>query len=320
MAKALLHTSEWNRKLLSGIKHWGMRHRRQPLLKSSSQGEKPTLPRGPDASSSFHHSQTSDPYLQNVNYQQESQYYNHQPQQQQNQQYYPQHGGSSAGYSMPVNVHPSRTWHPPIGESSGRDFEEEDLTLFHAKIPRKTSTIKEEESDEDTPDQEATESETLSSQQLDTPDGWGPELLPYLTHIAEILEIPISKKDNDTVDTSNIELLLAMIYLDRACSVETPRTQSSVPACPFVQPRTVHRLGLAALVVAKQAVCGTTSSTNALVDKLSEKLGIPQLQLQQMVDWMVQALGDDGLYVGTNQLLGWTKSWDAFCQQQESSS
>jgi len=46
-----------------------------------------------------------------------------------------------------------------------------------------------------------------------------------------------------------------MIYLDCACTVETPRS-NGVPSCPFCAPRMVHRLSLAALLVALRAVRG----------------------------------------------------------------
>jgi len=83
---------------------------------------------------------------------------------------------------------------------------------------------------------------------------WGPDLLPYLEHIAEILHMGNSNGNDNGNDksSSEVEFLLAMIYLDRACSLETPRS-NGVPPCPFCGPRTVQRLGLAALVVAKRA-------------------------------------------------------------------
>ena len=233
ITKALLHTSEWNKKLLRGVRHWGRQKRLQIQSTSSS---------------------TAAQSLPNSN--------NYQQQQQQQQQQEHQYQNNNYG-SLPVNVHPSRTWQPPIKKDSGRSLEEEELTLFHAKT-------------------------------LVAKSSWGPQLLPYLKHICQILEIETSK---------SMELVLAMVYLDRACSLETPRS-NGISHCPFVSPRTVHRLGLAALVVAKSATTGMPA-----VQKLADSLGIPQEQLQQMVEWMVGALGDDGMYVGLEELKAWAKVW-----------
>lgn len=241
ITKALLHTSDWNKRLLRGIKHWG-KHKRINLVSASPPSAQPSIAYANG--------------LPNNNYQQQSQHQQH-----------------SVGYqnygSLPVNVHPSRTWEPPIEQDSGRSLEEEELTLFHAK----------------------TSNEARS---------WGPDLLPYLKHVADVLELD---------DDGSIELVLAMIYLDRACSVDTPRS-NGVAHCPFVQPRTVHRLGLAALVVAKSVT--SRQNQDHLVEKLSTSLGIPKEQLQLMVEWMLRALGDDETYVGVQELHSWSKIWKKF--------
>ena len=286
VTKALLHTTEWNRKLLNGVKHWGRNKRIQ--IMSSSQSS-PAIE---------HHS----------NYQQQWLPHNNND----GNLYHNAVGNSNAMYgSLPVNVHPSRTWQPPIEASSGRSFEEEELTLFHAKIPRSKST--EGETVEDNSDSESEAEEDQYQEPHPQEEGaqsWGPDLLPYLKHITETLEI-------DLDSNNGIELVLAMVYLDRACSVDTPRS-NGVPPCPFCQPRTVHRLGLAALVVAKKALSANQQNgaaehdTDLLVIKLSLSLGIPKDQLQQMVEWMVAALGDTGLYVGLEEMRAWSRTWESF--------
>jgi len=236
--------------------------------------------------------------------------YGHPHYQQQNLQHvshpnHHQYESNSLYGNLPVNVHPSRTWQPPIEASSGRSLEEEELTLFHAKMPRTISD------DTDAHDAEPTE----GAHRL-----WGPDLLPYLKHIAETLEMDLdgtkSETNSETNNNNGIELFLAMIYLDRACSVETPR-RNGVPACPFCQPRTVHRLGLAALVVASRAVRPNPHDWESKVARLSESLGIPRLQLQQMVDWMVAALGDDGLFVGLEEMKAWSRTWESFVESSQ---
>ena len=151
-----------------------------------------------------------------------------------------------------------------------------ELTLFHAKSPR----------------------EPQKARQRFGTSRWGPELQPYLEHIVDLLGIGTG---------DGVEIPLAMIYLDRACSVETQRS-SGIPPCPYCTPRTVHRLSLVALVVAAQAVHGGTIEQ---YHQRIESLGIPLPQLQQMVDWMKGALGDPGLLVTVRQMKQWSQTWDA---------
>lgn len=231
--KALLHTSELNRRLLQGVKHWG-RNRNQVL------GEHPNANDGVRDAKNF-------------------------------------------GYGdLPVNVHPSRTWQPPIKPSSGRLFEEEDLSLFHAKKPRSLSASSDDE-----------ETRGVSH--------WGPDLLPYMEHIVDLVGI----------EKNGVEIILAMIYMDRACSVET-RRGNGVPSCPFCSPRTVHRLSLAALLVSIEAVRGQHEmNEHDYFTRLSQSLGISMLQLQQMVDWMRAALGDDGVSVTLDEMNRWSRTWES---------
>lgn len=188
------------------------------------------------------------------------------------------------GYGThPVNVHPSRSWHLPIQDTIPQM--EEELTLFHAKVPRESSN--------------KTQRRGVAH--------WGPELLPYLEHVVDLLG----------VEDDGVEIPLSMIYLDRACSVENLR-HNGVPPCPFCTPRTVHRLTLAALLLARQAVTGDDFLLEEQYIKL-QSLGIPLAQLQQMVDWMRGALGDTGLLVTMDQMKKWSQSWDSifYPKQQE---
>lgn len=179
----------------------------------------------------------------------------------------------------PVNVHPSRAWHPPIPDPLR--IEEDELTLFHAKAPRDASA-----------GTDGSERRGVAR--------WGPELLPYLEHVVDLLGI----------SSDGVEIPLAMIYLDRACSVETPRSNGVLP-CPFCTPRTVHRLSLASMLLATQAVNGySQQDMERLCEKVSS-LGIPESQLQQMIEWMRGALGDFGLMVTITQMKEWGEHWEA---------
>lgn len=175
----------------------------------------------------------------------------------------------------PVNIHPNRVWHPPIREG-GPDLEQESLTIFHAMIPR---------------------------EDVKTPSGvayWGPELLPYLEQVSGLLKI----------DNNGLEIALAMIYLDRACSVDTIRS-NGCPPCPYCLPRTVHRLSLVALILAKQAVNGNNGkSVQEYLEDL-KPLGIPSDQLELMTNWMINALGDNGSFVTVGQMKLWNEQWEA---------
>jgi hypothetical protein len=194
----------------------------------------------------------------------------------QQQQPPPQLPQQQQGYGgHPVNINPSRAWHPPISE--GPQEVDTELTLFHAKAPRDTS----------------------SQTQPRGVARWGPELLPYLEHVVELLGV-----------TDGVEIPLAMIYLDRACSVETTRSNGVSP-CPFCTPRTVHRLSLVALLLAAQVVHGEDQDRMEECYERLQSLGIPMSQLQQMVDWMRGALGDPGLLVTVNQMKNWSQSWDS---------
>ena len=160
----------------------------------------------------------------------------------------------------PININPPRSWIPPIEEESSED-------IFHAKNPRKSSS--------------ADELRRGVAR-------WGPDLLPYLEPVFKLLGI----------SSNGVEIPLTMIYLDRACSVETLRS-NGCPPCPFCMPRTVHRLSVISLFLTTQAVDGNRSINEYYQDL--ESLDIPQNQLEQMVDWMRAALGDDGLYVTVGQ-------------------
>ena len=191
------------------------------------------------------------------------------------------------GGSYPVNVHPSRSWHPPISDGNDDDDMDTNLTLFHAKAPRE---------------------QKKSKQTRRGVARYGPELLPFLEHVVDLLGL------NNKSYSDGVEIPLAMIYLDRACSVETPRS-SGVPPCPFCTPRTVHRLSLVALLVAAQAVHG--GMIDEYYDKL-QSLGIPLSQLEEMVDWMKGALGDPGLLVTVGQMKQWSHLWDSIFYPRQS--
>jgi len=76
----------------------------------------------------------------------------------------------------------------------------------------------------------------------------------------------------------------------------------------------VHYLSLAALLVALRAVRGALQQRcgkDVALTLLSQSLGMPLFQLQQMLDWMWGALSDKGLYVMLNEMKQWSHSWES---------
>jgi hypothetical protein len=255
VSMALRLTSEWNRRLSEGINK----------MKHWGRGRRFTA---------FHHEQQQQQQLeyQNRDYETYSDPYG----------------------DLPVNVHPSRAWHPPIPASRANTGDDEELTVFHAKTP--------------IPQKDVTNTDFKV-----TPRGvnhWGPDLQEMLQSVVSELQLT----------DEGVEIPLAMIYLDRACSVETLRS-NNVAACPFCTPRTVHRLSLAALWMAMEAVHGSSGAQRmkeALLPRNSDEpssssplMDLSEDELQQMVGWMRDALGDFGLMVTVDQMKQWSQSWES---------
>lgn len=150
---------------------------------------------------------------------------------------------------------------------------------------------------------------------------WGPELQGYLRLLISILHGRDGSWASVSSDEStlSLELALAMIYMDRACSVDTPRdhvttsttgttTTGSHRRCPFCTPRTVHRLLLCAMLLATEAVRGT-EILSKLYQPISVILGIPLIELHQMMEWMRSALGYPGMHVSLWQMQEFTQTW-----------
>lgn len=174
----------------------------------------------------------------------------------------------------------------------------------------------------------------------------------YLERLVDLFDLKPTAisgtKQDDSVNSGGgmIELPLAMIYLDRACSVETPRTLFQgyrqqmtvggdnvfvsgarigvVAPCPFCTPRTVHRLVLAALLLAIECVNGTQRMEEVcqrVIEEVSKSSvtttsallpsDLTSSQLLQMVRWMKAALGDAGLLVSVEEMNFWVESFEA---------
>jgi len=147
---------------------------------------------------------------------------------------------------------------------------------------------------------------------------WGPDLLSYLDTLLSaigLVEInaPNGGDSSSTTHTTNnrqlspiedelqIILSLTLLYLDRSTSLDTPLHVDPQtghpwsPPCPHLLPRTVHRMLLTAIIVATKCVRGDKSVSNALREAansiLGEKCAISGIDLEQMENWMLHALG-----------------------------
>ena len=309
VVQALLHTTEWNRRLRRGLKYWGTRLAQLPSP-SFSQDHRRSVD---------YHVDVNNVDVNNNSLLHHQHYHQHQQQQQQQQNDQKLYYGN-----LPININPSRTWQPSIQASSNRAIEDEELSLFHAKTlelqtsapacnPRTDDDIDTTDIG-DTSDDEINDIESIdkliTQQKADDNDdaiqSWGPDLLPYLEFICEKLGI---KKNG-------VELALAMVYMDRSISVETCRS-NNIPSCPYCTPRTVHRLSLVALILSVQAVRGVEGQQyqqeqeQEQVRQIADSLGIPFLQLQHMIEWMRAALGDDGFFVAAEEMLKWNHSLES---------
>jgi hypothetical protein len=74
---------------------------------------------------------------------------------------------------------------------------------------------------------------------------------------------------------------------------------------------------LVALVLATQAVKGYSDEEMERLYGKVASLGIPELQLQQMVEWMRSALGDFGLMVTISQMTEWGHRWEAIFNSKQ---
>jgi hypothetical protein len=179
-----------------------------------------------------------------------------------------------------------------------------ELTIFHAKRPR-----------------------VSPNRQLTGISRWGPDLSPYLEHLLGVLGLNPSAASrggaeapsSDAGSLSSTVLTLALLYADRAASVETPRS-NGCPAVPYLAPRTCHRILLASVLLAYEAVFPVTNPTAGsdgtrtvpeLYRRVSESLGLPPQDLHQMVAWLKGALGDPGWFVAPDELLEFQQLWDS---------
>jgi hypothetical protein len=97
-----------------------------------------------------------------------------------------------------------------------------------------------------------------------------------------------------------------MLYLDRACAIDTPRHLDHLqqPPCPFCSPSTIHRLALTAVLVAASA-----NNVSICYKDIESTFGISHHQCDTMIARMMAALGDDGIFVTPQEMRAFATVW-----------
>ena len=180
-------------------------------------------------------------------------------------------------------------WQPkvrrPDPESGGTYYSNPNQhTIFHADSPRNGA----------------------STESLTGLRRWGMDLHHYIEQICRAMEC----------SGEDIPLMLAraLIYLDRACSVDTERHygyngESSQP-CPPLLPRTVHRLVLAAMVLSCRVGRGQGGiEYDGAYCEISTLFGVPSSSLATMEAIMRDALGVEGLWIDFYKLVHYLAAW-----------
>lgn len=179
-------------------------------------------------------------------------------------------------------------WKPkirrPNAESGGTHYSRNQHTIFHADRPR---------------DRSVTESLTGVKR-------WGVDLQQYIEKICRAMKC--SEEDMPLV------LARALIYLDRACNVETERNfgyqnEASLP-CPPLLPQTVHRLLLAAMVLSCRVGRGQGGiEYDGAYCEISTQFGVASNSLATMEAVMRDALGMEGLWIDFYKLVHYLSAW-----------
>jgi len=201
-------------------------------------------------------------------------------------------------------------WQPkirrPDAESGGTYSNCNQHTIFHADRPRNGPVA-----------------ESLAGDKR-----WRLDLHQYIEEICRAMEC--SNEDTPLV------LARALMYLDRACSVETERhygyqNESSQP-CPPLLPQTVHRLVLAAMVLSCRVSRGQGGiEYDGAYCEISTQFGVASNSLATMEAVMRDALGGEGLWIDFYKLVQYLSAWretfteegangDAFSKNSDGSS
>jgi hypothetical protein len=192
-------------------------------------------------------------------------------------------GGSTT--SLCVASRTTNTMRLPLTAPGEIDRLETPPTIFHARGPAKTATT-------------GTKLADLSD---------------FLHRALQCISFPPTDSHSTVVVSKDALLSLAVLYLDRACAVDTPRQYQfqnerqhhlQSPSCPFCSPTTVHRLALTALLVAASA-----NNLSICYHEVSAAFGVSRQECETMMAWMMTALGDAGIFVTPDEMRAFASVW-----------
>lgn len=150
------------------------------------------------------------------------------------------------------------------------------------------------------------------------------------TNLSSFVEIIYKtfRLENDPITAAII-----MIYLDRACSAETYRLDDRSIACPYISKTNVHKLYLAASVLAFRAVrdelppiLSPGEFHDDITDLYFKKLNgagadnfgiITSYELGTLIEWMFASLGTDGAMVNIEQVRSFVNKWKSLFEWED---
>lgn len=222
-----------------------------------------------------------------------------------------------------VHVHPSQAWQRPIRD--GAEVPSHDSHgLLHDQHQFFSASAA------------ATVGSTPCTTLFDTPQRQRADLTSHVKHIAEILEY------------DPIIPAMALLFLDRASSVETSRGDDRLygahhhdrlleKTCPYLTPQSVHKMYLTAVILAHRTVRDEFPQhqhalfqdeyTQFYAELLTRGgIEITTDELGKMTEWMFHSLGTEGLSVSRSEVDRLVTSWkglfvseDAVAGERESS-
>ncbi len=191
--------------------------------------------------------------------------------------------------------HSLEPWKPPSSDSTSGNESRRGVSRWGPDIDKYLDALLSSiglgtENDNTAPTESSSSSSTESTSNVST-------LSTHTIHNSKNNRSPME-------DERQLILSLTLLNLDHSFSLDTPRHVDPhtgrpwYPPCPQILPRTVHRLVLTAMIIATKSVRGDGDSSRTLRDAANKLLGgemytVSEMDLEQMEQWMLHALGAD---------------------------
>lgn len=198
----------------------------------------------------------------------------------------------------PINVISPQVWQRPTREGAEVMLHDTDGSQLQPDLHKSISRA------------------TPGTEMFDTPQSQRKSLTDHVRQIANILEY------------GPIVPALALKFLDRASSVETKRGDGQYhnhlleKTCPYLTSQTVHKLYLAAVILANRTVRGEVPMQSqhfvAFHDEYTQfyaerlikgGIEITPLELGNMMEWMYHSLGTEGVHTSRADVDQLLTSW-----------